>query len=125
MNRLYVLTRNDLGLAYQAVQGAHAVAQFMMEYPGHEWKNGYLIFLAVENQAELEEWYFKFLVENADRPKFTNPIAFTKFNESDLNDEMTSIAIYTKGSRFKKLSMMQPTVAEFSYGSNDGGTMIN
>ena len=55
MKRLYVLTRNDLGLVYQAVQGAHAVAQFVLDHPNHEWKNGYLIFLALDDGYDLLE----------------------------------------------------------------------
>lgn len=41
--RLYIITRSDLGLPYQAVQGAHAVAEFCIDFPERafdEWFNG-------------------------------------------------------------------------------------
>lgn len=106
MKRLYILTRNDLGLAYQAVQGAHAVAQFCLDYPDNEWKNGYLIFLAVEDHAELQEWWGLLNLGNELKPEHKHE-PLSVFHEPDLDNEMTALAMYTKGSKFKKLPIMQ------------------
>jgi len=106
MKRLYVLTRNDLGLAYQAVQGAHAVAQFVLDYPDNEWKNGYLIFLAVENDGDLWDWLYK--LESQNKMKSTEKkILFSIFQEPDLDYELTAVAVYTTGSKFKNLKIME------------------
>lgn len=43
-DRLYVLVHDDLTPAQRAVQGAHAVAQFMLEHPG-AWANETLVIL--------------------------------------------------------------------------------
>lgn len=88
MNRLYVLTRKDLDLPYQAVQGAHAVAQWMLDNPGHEWNNGYLIFLEVENEKMLDHWIWKIQTKRRD-------VKISKFREPDIDNELTAIAVYT------------------------------
>lgn len=33
MNKLYVLVREDLDSSYRMVQGAHAVAEWMIKFP--------------------------------------------------------------------------------------------
>ena len=86
MKRLYVLTRSDLGLPYQAVQGAHAVAQFMLDNPDSEWKNGYLIFLSVDNESELDHWEWKIQTKRDTK--------VSRFREPDINNELTAIAVY-------------------------------
>ena len=105
MKRLYVLTRKDLGLAYQAVQGAHAVAQFGIDYSDHEWNNGYLIFLEVEDRGELHEWLgeLEYLNKFKAEPK---KAPFSIFKEPDLDNELTAIAAYTNGTKFRKLPIM-------------------
>lgn len=112
MKRLYVLTRNDLGLVYQSVQGAHAVAQFVLDYPDHEWKNGYLIFLGVEDHHELQTWWGELNLQNEMKSKEKqSPISI--FKEPDLNNELTAVAIYTNGRKFKNLELMiQPEIEE-------------
>ncbi len=107
MKRLYVLTRNDLGLAYQAVQGAHAVAQFMLDHPNNEWKNGYLIFLAVDNEDDLKEWRGHLQFENDEVYDDRKKVPFSLFYEPDLDDQLTAIAVYTTGNKFKNLPIMQ------------------
>ena len=91
--------------SYQAVQGAHAVAQFMMDYPDNEWKNGYLIFLAVENEAELHEWLGELNYQNETKSS-DKKMPLSIFKEPDLDNQLTAIAVYTNGRMFKKLPMM-------------------
>jgi hypothetical protein len=118
MKRLYILTRNDLGNvykkddnetlfdpSYQAVQGAHAVAQFMMDYPDNEWKNGYLIFLAVEDEGELYEWLGELNYQNGMKSS-DKKMPISIFKEPDLDNQLTAIAVYTNGRMFKKLPIM-------------------
>lgn len=98
MKRLYVLTRSDLGLPYQAVQGAHAVAQFMLDNPDHEWKNEYLIFLSVDNESELDHWDWKIQTKRDAK--------VSRFREPNINDELTAISVYSDGRLFRKLPLM-------------------
>ena len=98
MKRLYVLTRNDLGLAYQAVQGAHAGIQFVVDHQDHEWNNGYLIFLAVKDLYELRKWDYKL--------RLKDDIQLSAFFEPDLENELTAIAVYCSGYAFRNLSVM-------------------
>lgn len=55
--KLYVVTRRDLSPGSQAVQGMHALVDFMMYNPekGQEWwkDSSHLCFLSVENETEL------------------------------------------------------------------------
>lgn len=51
--KLYVLIRKDMPKAYQAVQGGHAVAQWLIDNPENGWNNHTLIYLGVPSEAEL------------------------------------------------------------------------
>ena len=104
MKRLYVLTRKDLGLQYQSVQGGHAVAQFLIDHPDHEWNNGYLIYLEVEDYGELMEWEGHLNLD-AEMGKAKD---MSVFREPDLepDNNLTAIAVYTNGTTFRKLPIM-------------------
>ena len=43
--KLYILCRKDLPETYRAIQGGHALAQYLIDYPDTEWDNGTLIYL--------------------------------------------------------------------------------
>lgn len=43
--KLYVVVNQTLTVSQQAVQSAHAVAEFMRKNPHTQWRNGYLILL--------------------------------------------------------------------------------
>lgn len=86
--KLYVLIRSDLSKSQQAVQGGHAVAEFMrcsyME--DNDWDNGTLVYLRGGNsEEELTFEYYRFINRKA---KFLYP-----FYEPDLDDEMTAFAV--------------------------------
>lgn len=91
-NKLYVLCDKNLDPIYGAVQGGHAVAEWLLENwqiqrngdPDWEWKNDYLIYLS----ADVNEWY-EILA-----PFDPNHYKWTYFREPDLDYKMTSIAIY-------------------------------
>lgn len=56
MKKLFVLVRKDLNESYRFVQGTHAVAQWMLDYP-NTWLNSTLVVLEVANSEQLE--FFK------------------------------------------------------------------
>lgn len=97
---MVIITRSDLTQGYQAQQSCHAIADFAAEFPSDfkEWKetSNSIIALGVKNESELETLFEKLSKE-------TN---VTKFYEPDLNDELTSIALYGDSKIRKKLSYL-------------------
>lgn len=93
-NKLYILTDKTLDPIYAAVQGGHAVAEWLLENwqiqgngdPTWEWKNDYLIYLS----ADVNEWYE--ILAPFDPSKYK----WTYFTEPDLDNKLTAIAIYEK-----------------------------
>ena len=98
-NKLYILINKNLDPIYGAVQGGHAVAEWMMQhwqtkhsndwnedYPEWEWNNEYLIYLSVD----IEKWKEKLL-------RFSPcDYKWICFDEPDLDNKTTAIAIYSK-----------------------------
>ena len=83
MAKLYILVRNDLRSNYQAVQAGHAVAEFMMEYPGL-WNNETLIYLKIKDEDEAKTWNVRFAEWGA---------AQVPFSEPDMENEITAVAV--------------------------------
>lgn len=58
MKKLYVFVRSDLSPSQRAVQGAHAVAEYLLR--GHKrdflqpWNNGTIVMLRVKDASDLE-----------------------------------------------------------------------
>lgn len=100
MRKLYVLIRDDLkDLAYKAVQAGHAVAQFLLENPGDDWQNSYLIYVRVKDENQLRFWRMKL----EDRGH-----TLSCFHEPDLGDEMTALACRSKDEKlFNKLQLLR------------------
>lgn len=94
---MYVLVRNDLAETYRIVQGAHALAQFAIEYPSlfNEWHNSTIVFLGTKNLLELKQ-YMSRLEDNK---------IFSSFNEPDLENQLTAIACYDSGEIFSTLKV--------------------
>lgn len=94
-NKLYILTDKTLDPIYSAVQGGHAVANWLLEHYNimnngdiyWEWNNDYLIYLSVD----IDEWFKKLLKFDPDYS------AWTYFREPDLNNKLTSIAVWEGG----------------------------
>ena len=93
MKRLYVLIDNKLDSVYGCVQGGHAVAQYLLEHPTQTWNNSYLIYL----QADLEKWINKLSKSGRD---------FSIFQEPDLGNVPTAIAIEDTGKIFRNLKLV-------------------
>jgi hypothetical protein len=94
MQRLYVLIDKSLTPVYGCVQGGHAVAQWLLNHPKQTWNNNYLIYL----QASVEEWKNKLNYLGID---------YTQFNEPDLGNRTTSLAVLGNDKLFKKLELMK------------------
>ena len=94
MQRLYVLIDKSLDSVYGCVQGGHAVAQWLLNHPKQTWNNNYLIYL----QASVEEWKNKLNYLGID---------YTQFNEPDLGNRTTSLAVLGNDKLFKKLELMK------------------
>lgn len=94
--RLYVLCNYRLDPVYSCVQGAHAVAQYLLEHKDDEcpyWKNEYLIFL----RADVNYWEKKLKKLHRE---------FTAFREPDLKFKLTAIALEDSGNLFKNLKLV-------------------
>ena len=95
-NRLYILVSEDLAPIYGAVQGGHAIAQWMLEHSDKlYWKNETVVYLScnVEKMKYLLEWD-----------------DISVFREPDLNNKLTAIAVVgnPRNERmFKKLRLLQ------------------
>jgi hypothetical protein len=94
MQRLYVLIDKSLTPVYGCVQGGHAVAQWLLNHPKQTWNNNYLIYL----QASVEEWKNKLNYLGID---------YTQFNEPDLGNRTTSLAVLGNDKLFKKLELVK------------------
>ena len=91
--RLYVLIDKALDSVYGCVQGGHAVAQWLLNHPNQKWNNNYLIYLS----AKIEYW--------KDKLRFLD-IDFTQFNEPDLDNRTTALAVFGNDKLFKKLKLI-------------------
>lgn len=98
-NKLYILIDKNLDPIYGAVQGGHAACEWLLQHwqtkhnkdwnedePVWEWNNDYLIYLSVD----IKEWYDK--LKRFDPSKYK----WTWFEEPDLDNKTTAIAIYEK-----------------------------
>ena len=83
--KLYVIVRSDLPSWQQcAVQGGHALAELLLDVNvSEDWNNGTLIYLKVENEKQLKEYFWEFTDAQ---------YCAAAFHEPDLNDEMTAVA---------------------------------
>jgi hypothetical protein len=85
-NRLYVIGRADLAPGLRAAQAGHAVAAFALRYPRRfrHWRNGYLIFLEVEDGETLAR------VHTAAKHR---ALRTAEWHEPDLDGELTAFAL--------------------------------
>ncbi len=95
--KMYVLVREDLTRSQQAVQGGHALAEYMLKYPGaRDWNNSTLIYLKVSPKD----------LETLCR-RYTNRLRHVAaFKEPDLNDELTAFAFLEPTPEVKKIKLL-------------------
>ena len=91
--KLYVLIDKTLDPVYGCVQGGHAVAQWLLDHPGQDWNNNYLIYL----EADIEKWKSKLEYLGID---------YTSFQETDLEGQTTSLAVLNNEKLFKNLKLI-------------------
>lgn len=94
MEKLFILIRDDLPLAYQAVQGGHALAQWMLDNKQQSWNNGILVYLKVKN---IDLWMHKMR---------TKGINFSYFVEPDIGNVITALAVQAEDKFFQKLNLI-------------------
>ena len=83
--KMYVIVRNDLSVAYRCVQGAHALSQYAIELNQSFsfWDNQYLIFLSTPNLITIKE--FEKILKKRN-------VVYSLFKEPDLGNQLTAIA---------------------------------
>ena len=92
--RLYVLVDNSLEPVYGAVQGGHAVAQYMLDYEGLDlWENEYLIYL----RCNIRYWSKKLSKLH---------IPCSRFYEPDLHNKLTAISVCSDRKMFRRLKLL-------------------
>lgn len=96
-DKLYIIVRNDLAPGAQLAQSCHVAFSFSQEFPkitSHWMKeSNYICVLSIENEQELVKLIDK--ARNLD-------LRFSIFRESDLEDQITAIAL-EPGERSRKL----------------------
>ena len=107
------MTRQDLAPGYQLVQTAHAMADFGIQYPKefHQWHStsNYLACLSARDEQSLQALASKLLSEN---------IKHVTFRESDLNDQITAIAIEPSDMTRRICSSFPLALKELNQGLN-------
>lgn len=97
MKKLYVVVRKDLSKAQQAVQGGHALAEYVLRNRDTDWDNGTLVYLGIRDENELIDLTKKL---DCDR------ICHTRFREPDIGDQMTAIASLGNNDHFKYMRLI-------------------
>lgn len=94
--KLFVLIKEDMPLAYQGVQGGHAVAQWLLDNTQNPiWQNETLVFLKCK---DLDLWMMKLNDLG---------IKYSTFREPDMNNIVTAIATVVEDEKiFKKLNLI-------------------
>jgi hypothetical protein len=82
--KLYVVVNETLSTSQQAVQSAHAVAEFMKHHPHTTWQNGHLILLKDR----------PFYEGNMIRYGWLSGVEHAEFIEPDLDNKVTAYALF-------------------------------
>lgn len=98
--KLYILVSNKLSPIYAAVQGGHAIAQFLIDHPNSKWKNNTVVYLSCDLEKVLYKMdkYRSFIKQ---KPKYDCP-EMSMFYEPDLDNELTAIACYNIPQQYVK-----------------------
>lgn len=93
--KLYVLVSDKLYPIYGAVQGGHAVAQYMLDNSRkrNKWRNQTIVYLS----CDIKKTKIKLDIRE---------LEYSAWYEPDLNNELTAIAIFDEGNIFKNLKLL-------------------
>jgi hypothetical protein len=99
--KLYVVVPRTLSTPQKAVQGGHAIADFMIRNPESQWRGHSLIFLTVPTEQDLKD-----LLDGA---QGWCRCEVGWFCEPYWNNKLTSVAIFgdDAGERLKSLPLMK------------------
>lgn len=94
-NKLFVIVRKDLEIGAKAAQAVHAVSRFLLENRDQTWNNETIVIIEDED-----------IVYWRDR-SYAMGLDYSYFEEPDLDNLMTAIAIHTeRHSLFKHLKLI-------------------
>ena len=101
--KLYVITREDLSPAYQAVQSAHVIADFIFQHgdKANVWHNISNSIIILSAPAERDLYAVLKTLRGLN-------ISFTQFNEPDLGYALTAVAL-APGKETKQFCAQFPT----------------
>ena len=97
MKKLYVVVRKDLSKSQQAVQGGHALAEYVLRNRDTDWDNGTLVYLGIRDENELITLTKKLEYDR---------ICHTSFREPDIGDQITAIASLGNNDHFKYMRLI-------------------
>lgn len=94
--KLYCIVDKNLPMNVQAVQAAHAVAEFLKKNPATTWKNGTFVLLKDDLQRSYH-WKLKYM-----------PHEYAEFKEPDLKNQLTAFCAFGPGLQeyFSKLPLV-------------------
>lgn len=101
-DKVYVIVRNDLSPSYKMVQGAHALAQFALNYPltFKTWENQTLIFLGVSTYRALCTLY-----DTLKNDQYTYGYIPSKWCEPDLDNQLTAFCFVGESVLINELTL--------------------
>jgi hypothetical protein len=118
-DKLFLVTRTDLPDGDQAVQAAHALQEYNIQFPqrAREWhaNSNTLAFLAVPNEEALAQ-----LVERLG----CGGISFAAFTEPDLENALTAVAIGPEGKNITSRIPLALSGVHGAYGSSEVSSAI-
>ena len=99
--KLYIVVPKSLSYSQRAVQGGHAIADFMIKNPESEWRGHSLVFLTVPTDEELVALY--------EESKGWCRCETGWFHEPYWDNRLTAVAIYgdDASERLKNLPLMR------------------
>lgn len=89
--KLYIYINDSLSKSQQAVQAAHALAEFQKTFPNAPWINGTLVLMTLPEKTENHWGGFRFPFNTEARQKHS--LFQTAFKEPDMDNKITAFAI--------------------------------
>lgn len=105
MNKLYVVTRADMGAGDQLAQSVHAATEIAFRYGKQPWftrwfvESNTVVCLAVENEGQLNRLVEQLMLDNVDHSTFEEP---------DMNGALTAIAFIAPEGYLVRKSRLSP-----------------